>query len=256
MAAPEPQALTLTCKNCSYNNEPERVYCHNCGEKLDRSVLPKEDQLRREPPERARKRIMRMTNPGGKPLKQALLTAVKTLAWAAVVAALILTVLPPDDVPPAKGELTMRMISSDLPALVRSPNPATITFKQADVNGFLKNARAKDASAIPGVEYKRTFMNLEPGIARITLERSFWGYPMYYGTIYRVEATNGVFINANLGGYVGRLAIPQFLMQWIEPVMLKDIRDTFKAELELVKQLADVKVEKGQVSLVSKGVQR
>ena len=28
----------LTCGQCGYENEPERVYCHNCGTKLDRSV--------------------------------------------------------------------------------------------------------------------------------------------------------------------------------------------------------------------------
>src|SRR3954464_447940 len=100
MAAPEPQAITLTCKDCGYNNEPERVYCHNCGEKLDRSVLPKDEQLRRESPERARKRIMRMTNPGANPIRSAITTTLKTLAWAAFIAAAILSCLPPDNVPP------------------------------------------------------------------------------------------------------------------------------------------------------------
>ena len=44
---------TLTCKACGYSkNELERVYCHECGEKLDRSHLPKkkdtsQEELRR-----------------------------------------------------------------------------------------------------------------------------------------------------------------------------------------------------------------
>ena len=34
---------TLTCAECGFVNEAERVYCHNCGKKLDRSLIPKED---------------------------------------------------------------------------------------------------------------------------------------------------------------------------------------------------------------------
>ena len=36
----------LTCAECKYENEVERVYCHNCGEKLDRSLLPKVDEVK------------------------------------------------------------------------------------------------------------------------------------------------------------------------------------------------------------------
>src|SRR3982751_1779111 len=108
--APTP---TLQCKECAYENEPERVYCHNCGAKLDRSVLPKEDQLRRESPDRARKRIMRMTNPGASPVRYAITTTLKVLAWAAFIAVGILTCLAPDNVPPLKGEISTRMVSSD-----------------------------------------------------------------------------------------------------------------------------------------------
>ena len=59
---PEPEA-TLPCEQCGYANEPERVYCHNCGAKLDRSLLPKTTEKPPERPEKARKRIEKMTNP-------------------------------------------------------------------------------------------------------------------------------------------------------------------------------------------------
>lgn len=256
MAAPEPQAITLTCKNCGYNNEPERVYCHNCGEKLDRSVLPKEEQLRRESPERARKRIMRMTNPGASPVRYAITTTLKVLGWAAFIAIGVLTCLPPDDVPPEKGELSTRIVSSDLMDLTRSKAPASLVLKQTDINNFLKTARAKTKSSVPGVEYKRTFVNLEPDLARITLQKNIGGFPAYYGTIYTAQATNGVFTAANVGGYIGRCVVPQFLMRWLEPLMMKDIKDTFTTEINQLKQLAEVKIQKGQVFLVSKGVQQ
>ena len=61
MAATPP---TITCKQCSYANEPERVYCHNCGAKLDRSLLPKEPaKAGKETQDQARKRVRKLVNP-------------------------------------------------------------------------------------------------------------------------------------------------------------------------------------------------
>src|ERR1700757_2562322 len=60
---PSSPAPTLPCEQCGYVNEPERVYCHNCGSKLDRSLLPKAESKAVEAPEKVRKRVEKMTNP-------------------------------------------------------------------------------------------------------------------------------------------------------------------------------------------------
>src|SRR5438046_10432081 len=31
--------IQLTCPECRGDNEPERIYCHDCGARLDRSAL-------------------------------------------------------------------------------------------------------------------------------------------------------------------------------------------------------------------------
>src|SRR5207237_10261484 len=31
--------IQLTCPECRRDNEPERIYCHDCGARLDRSAL-------------------------------------------------------------------------------------------------------------------------------------------------------------------------------------------------------------------------
>ena len=51
---------TLTCKQCNYENEAERIYCHNCGAKLDRSVVPQEKKME-ESPDKQRKRVKKLT---------------------------------------------------------------------------------------------------------------------------------------------------------------------------------------------------
>ena len=31
--------ITLVCPDCQHENEPQRIYCHSCGARLDRSKL-------------------------------------------------------------------------------------------------------------------------------------------------------------------------------------------------------------------------
>ena len=33
--------IKLVCPECQRQNEPERIYCHDCGARLDRSALAK-----------------------------------------------------------------------------------------------------------------------------------------------------------------------------------------------------------------------
>src|SRR4051794_4469121 len=95
---------SLTCAACGFVNEPERVYCHNCGAKLDRSILPKEEEAEtRESIERTRRRVKKLTNPGSQAGRQAVSAAIKTVIWSAVVAFVIQAVRAPDHIPPAKN---------------------------------------------------------------------------------------------------------------------------------------------------------
>ena len=101
-------ASTIVCKQCNYANEPERVYCHNCGAKLDRSLLPKEPVKNpKESVEKTRRRVKKMTNPARgfflhwqKLLPQTILLAVSC-------AGLIQAARPPGGVPkvPSREDL-------------------------------------------------------------------------------------------------------------------------------------------------------
>ena len=51
----------LICPDCRNENEIERIYCHDCGTKLDRSKLKKDKSVvQEEKPEETQKRIRRM----------------------------------------------------------------------------------------------------------------------------------------------------------------------------------------------------
>src|SRR5215213_2962997 len=119
----KPPAPTLPCKQCGYVNEPERVYCHNCGQKLDRSVLPKESEVRRESPQQAQRRIRRMTNPSASQVVKELRTFAKTIAWSVVAAGLVQILREPDGTPTRNNEIPLRLVSSEMASLLESPQP-------------------------------------------------------------------------------------------------------------------------------------
>lgn len=247
--APPP---TLQCKECDYQNEPERVYCHNCGAKLDRSVLPKEEQIRRESPDRARKRIMKMTNPAGSRLRRELGTLVKTIIFAVLVAMLVQAMRAPANLPDAKSAAAPRLLASELGNLAESPAPLRASFTEEEINAYLRSKTIAKGS-LPGVEFKRAYLDLEPGTARLGVEKTIYGYPIYLGTLYRVEATNGVLISINIGGNVGRLPIHRALMERLSPMLFGSFAEAMQRDLGLLQKMQSLLIRKDQVDFVSKG---
>jgi hypothetical protein len=253
MSTNSPASPTLQCKECSYENEPERVYCHNCGAKLDRSVLPKEEQIRRETPEKARKRISRMTNPGSNVFKREAGALVKTLISAVLAASLILAIRPPENVPPSKsGELT-RLLASDLTDLVESPAPKAGVFTENELNAYLRSKKMTGSGMLPGVEFKRAYVDLEPSTACVVMERAVFGYPLYLGALYRVEGTTGVLTATPVGGNIGRLRIHPLIMERAAPLLFGSLGDALKREATLLKQMDRLVILKDRLHVVSKG---
>jgi len=54
--------MKLVCPECRRENEPERIYCHDCGARLDRSSLAKE-KSKEEDPKATQKRLKAMLDP-------------------------------------------------------------------------------------------------------------------------------------------------------------------------------------------------
>src|SRR5688500_2153127 len=176
----------LTCAECGFVNEAERVYCHNCGKKLDRSLLPKEEAVVGESASKARKRIQKMTNPGSNPVMREVKTLLRTLFWAAAAACIILGSRPPEGVPETRAELGSRMIPSELLEAVSSPGSRIVSFTESEINHHFRMLKAKEGM-IPGVRFERAFVNLYPGVVRTSTQNSLWGYPFYAGISHRLE---------------------------------------------------------------------
>src|SRR3954453_13259947 len=94
--------IKLVCPECRRENEPERIYCHDCGARLDRSSLAKVAP-KIEAPEQTQKRLKRLLDPTRARLRHIFLTASKTVLGACAMAGMVEMLLPPD-VPPAPKE--------------------------------------------------------------------------------------------------------------------------------------------------------
>src|SRR6185369_3109583 len=87
--------IQLTCPECRRENEPERIYCHDCGARLDRSVLakvaPKKEDARD-----TQRRLRSMLDPGRAKMRLTFFRISKLILGACALAVLIQMLLPPD----------------------------------------------------------------------------------------------------------------------------------------------------------------
>lgn len=246
-------APTLTCAQCGYANEAERVYCHNCGGKLDRTLLPKEDERKKESLEKTRRRVKKLTNPGADPVTREIKAFFKTFSSAAFVAALILFVRPPDNVPDPRPEsLPTRIVSSELVTAIESPQPRSVAFTEEEVNAHLRQSLKKASGGLPGVKFERAFVNFSPNVCKITMEQSLWGFPLYTGSSYKLAISEGKLVATNMGGSFGRLSVTPQIMEYAE-IALKKLWGALKREREQMDKLRDVRIAKGQITLVTRG---
>src|SRR6476469_6209555 len=93
----------VTCGECRHENEFERVYCHNCGARLERRAVvkgpPKEEDTQ--------KRVKKMFDPNRAKLKL-IFFRISKLALAACGAAILIVMATPPEVPaPPKGVLSI-----------------------------------------------------------------------------------------------------------------------------------------------------
>ena len=252
--ATNPTGPTLTCSQCSFANEAERVYCHNCGAKLDRSLLPKAEEADKESIDKTRKRVQKMTNPGGMKVMSEVKTLGKVIWTSALVALLVGIVREPDGLPPAKTEdLSLRMIGSELAEAADSPQPRTLIFTEAEANSYLRTSlKSKGSAFIPGAKFERAFVKFERENVYAGLEQSLFGFALHSGARYHIGVKDGKFFAENMGGNFGRIAIHPVLMKYATAAF-QPLWKALKREKDQVESMQNVVADKERIGLVTKG---
>lgn len=243
----------IKCTECGYENEPERVYCHKCGVKLDRSLLPKEPD--KPDPGKVRKQVKRLTQPNSGFFVGFWKKLFATLLWAVIVAALIQIVRPPKDVPEmpdANSVTAAQPISLILEDAILKGNGTPIHLKAKDINDYLfENLHSKGAGALNDyVKFARAFVVPRDGALAITVQNSVFEFPIYATTFYSLQIKeDGSGLEAeNLGGQFGRLPVHPLLMPYLN-LPTKNLWNAMKREKRLMDQLASVEVTKDGIVL-------
>ena len=236
----------LVCPECGHENEPERVYCHRCGARLDRSAVA---SLRQKEAKDTQRHVRKMLNPPKAAFRRLFFRVSKLVLGACLAAAVIQMILPPD-VPSAAKDVAPLQINLDLENAIYSHRPAQLEYTEEQVNAYLAYTLKGKQAALnkPLLNFKRAIVGFGEGAVIITAERSLFGYSLYSGSAYAVRAGEGKIVVSNKGGNIGRLPFSPEIMQFMD-IIFADLWPALQREQKLVAKMGAIELHEKQVLL-------
>lgn len=256
------ETITLKCADCGHQNEPERVYCHNCGAKLDRSILPKpEDKKNYETAEERKRRVTGIMSMKGNWVARDLKALIKTLVFAAIVAAMVLYWWAPENTPSVQDEAGDFALREQWYRQMETPAPSLWEYKEIDANRFMKTIKGGEGS-IPGISFKSLSVKFSPGIVTLYMERDAWDMASLWSSVsFKPVVKDGKLVPEVIGVYHGRLGLHpsmKFAHTWGIDAALKMLEKDFgktrvlDKELRSIDRIAAVQVEEGRLIVTTK----
>jgi hypothetical protein len=127
----------LPCQKCGYENELGRIFCHQCGTKLDLSQI--------KPPSQGGKRLKRRGKGSAKKLVRVAIDAaiLGILFWGAY----LLVQVPADKIPKPtdKERIAAESRRGKLEMMVMSTKPGSLEITPGEFNAYLDGLSAKQA---------------------------------------------------------------------------------------------------------------
>ena len=246
--------IKLICPGCQRENEAERIYCHDCGGKLDRSgsssrLLPKETMSDK------RRRVRKLFDVRRAKIRFLILRTAKIVLGAVALAALIQMILPPDLPPPPSAESAgISQVNFELEDALNRHNGARLQFSEDQVNEHLRYALKTKQSSLnkPFLEFKRAVAQIHEDVCAITAERAIFGFSIYTSSSYSVRMNAGKTSVTNKGVKIGRMDIHPALFKYIEGIF-SDLWAALDRERKLVSKMQMIELHDKAVSLIAPG---
>jgi hypothetical protein len=237
----------LVCAECRHENEAERIYCHNCGERLDRSVVAA--QRKGQDPQEAHRRLQKMLGPPNK-VRQNFFAVSKLGLAAAVVAALVQIALPPEL--PAPTKIVPPQVNLDLENAASYQKPGPLEYSQDQINAYLAYRLTSKKKALnePLLTFVRATASFREGACTIGMERSLFGYSLFSRASYRVNTGAGKLAATNNGGWIGRLPVHPAIMRF-GGIIFADLWSALESERKLLGKMGAVNFRDGSVSITT-----
>ncbi|MFN2509352.1 MAG: hypothetical protein ABR589_11340 [Chthoniobacterales bacterium] len=231
--------MKLICPECRRENEPERIYCHDCGARLDRSALAKQKPTQEDPKDTQR-RLRHMLDPQRALLRKRFFDGSKLVLGAFLAAALVQMLRCPDLPEPEKTPMLPVQINLDLENAAMDPRVGPIRYSDEQVNAYLAyTLKGKQAALSKYLQFKRAIVSFEEGYCRITAERSLFTLPLCTTAAFAASLENGKIVATNRGGSIGRLPVHPALMQY-GGVLFADVRNALDRERRSIVKLGSV----------------
>lgn len=233
----------IVCGECRHENEAERIYCHNCGERLDRSAAAAQKPI--VDPTETHRRLQKMLGPPSR-VRHNFFAVSKLVLAAVAAAALVEMALPPEL--PAPTKIVSPQIDLDLENAHLRPSP--LEYSQDQINAYLtyRLISKKAALTYPFLTFVRATASFREGACTIAMERSLFGYSIFSRTSHRVETNAGKIAATNVGGWIGRLPIHPVIMQFGD-IIFADLWSALDRERKLIGKMGAVNFHESSVTI-------
>lgn len=214
----------IKCGACGHENDETRVFCQNCGARLERpagAAAPKISGPTKVPtgPQKIQRQGM---GPVGF-LFWVLRRLLSSAILGALIAMLIQMARAPEGIPPAKpgNEAAARQLFETIQTFAENIYPRSLDVTQDQINNYLaaRILPAKDQAQGMNfrAEFQRAFVVIGTGQADLFIEQKFLGYPVYL-YLTAVPGAPGEPLRYS-GGGVGRIRLHEKLVPLLERVI-------------------------------------
>lgn len=243
--------MKLICPECRHENEIERIYCHDCGARLDRSKVAK-TEAKAEDPKETQRRLRALMDARG--AESRLLQSATFLVGAVAVAVLVQLLRPADlpEKPKGPSELPSQINLELEDAATSPPGRPALTYTEEQVNAYLQNRLRSERKTLSNyLQFERAAVRLDEGSARATVERSLFGISVYITAIFSPQVEGGKVVGHLAGGKIGHMPIHPELMKYSD-FAFKDVLGALDREIKSIAKLGGIELHPQMVVIKPK----
>ena len=244
--------VQLACPECRRDNEAERIYCHDCGARLDRSALASFKTGKKETSEELHKRMRGMFSQRRVRARLLFFKIAKLLLIACASAAAVEILIPPDVPPLVKSEGFPPQINLSLETLTESRQPQAMRFSEEGVNAYLANALKRKMNKLnhPLIGFERALVAFTEGNCRVIIERSIFGYSIFTSGDYAVQIEGGKVTASPKSGEIGRMPIDPKMMSYAG-FLFSDAVAVMDREHKLLNKVGSIQLHEKEIVVTS-----
>ncbi len=248
----------IICDKCGYANEAQRIFCHECGARLDRSEYLKEVEKRRS--READEAPRHLKNLARKPL-WLVVKPWLIIFFGSMLAALLLQLLSPPYIPEEDFGENVQMARMDMggafdtavftPGLSQLTVPEDVLNAELDTRfrSWVKTESGDDfwAKALAGAH-----VNVNSERLMLTIERKIFGLPLYFTGGLRFKQEGRRIKTQVVHAQLGRQTLPAFFFAAPGP-LFEDVLDVAKISESQRKKVSNIELRNGAIRITVDG---